>query len=83
MSIQIAHPLEMRPASRVQFWYKNWKGETSLRKAVLVTVYFGKTKYHTESQWLVKALDLDKQQSRTFAMRDMSQVEHLHILDTP
>ncbi|MGF7178383.1 hypothetical protein [Azospirillum doebereinerae] len=54
------------------FTYANWRGETAVRRARPVRVYYGSTEWHSEPQWLMEAYDADKGLLRTFAMRDMS-----------
>lgn len=64
----------LKEKPEVNFTYTNWKGETGERKAIFTLVYFGTTHYHPEPQWLVEAFDLDKEDTRIFAMKDMSGV---------
>jgi hypothetical protein len=54
-----------------QFKYKNWKGKVSSRTVIPIEVWHGTTKYHTEPQWFLKAMDLDKQAERDFALKDI------------
>lgn len=58
----------------IEFDYVNWKGVNGHRKVMACKVYYGSTEYHPEEQWLLDGLDLDKMQSRIFAMKDMSNV---------
>ena len=37
-------------------------------------MYWGKTEYHTENQWLFDVWDLDKDASRTYAFKDIIKV---------
>lgn len=55
----------------IEFTYKNYRGEVADRKVVPIKIYFGSTDYHKESQWLLKALDLDKNDERDFALLDI------------
>lgn len=59
------HPRE------VSILYKNWKGETDWRWILPLNIYFGKTEWHPEYQWLMEAFDLDKRAPRTFAVKDI------------
>jgi hypothetical protein len=34
-------------------------------------MWYGHTEYHKEDQWLLKALDLDKNAERDFAVKDI------------
>lgn len=55
--------------------YKNWKGKTSIRKVQPVgNMYWGKTDYHPEEQWLFDVWDLDKEDHRTYAISGIIQV---------
>jgi hypothetical protein len=58
------------------FQYKNRKGHFSTCRVDGNTsrTYYGHTEFHTEDQWLMEAFDLDKQEMRTFAMRDISNI---------
>lgn len=60
--------------SDIQFDYVNYKGIKGKRDVKVWNIYFGSTDFHTESQWLMKAWDYDKQDIRIFAMKDMSNV---------
>lgn len=50
--------------------YKNWRGEVAIRTIVPVEIWFGKTDWHPEQQWFIKATDVDKSEIRDFALRD-------------
>lgn len=65
----------MGVGSPIDFDYVNWKGEKSHRRALIKGFYFGNTEYHIENQWLLEAFDVDKNEDRVFAMKDMSNVE--------
>ena len=51
--------------------YTNYRGETALRRIIPKRIYFGKTEWHPESQWLLEAFDHDKDADRTFALKDI------------
>jgi predicted DNA-binding transcriptional regulator YafY len=53
------------------FKYKNWEGKTSIRHIIPERVYFGKTEWHPKEQWLLEAMDLDKKEKRTFALKEI------------
>jgi predicted DNA-binding transcriptional regulator YafY len=55
----------------LSFQYYNWKHETSDRHidASTIKIYWGHTNYYSQDQWLLKAYDLDKEDTRTFALR--------------
>jgi predicted DNA-binding transcriptional regulator YafY len=58
-------------AQTVQINYTNWKGETAVRTIKPEKIWFGKTEWHKEEQWLLSAFDLEKQEHRNFAMKDI------------
>ena len=51
--------------------YKNYRGETASRKIIPLRLYFGKTEYHPEKQWLLHLWDLDRRDYRTYALKDI------------
>ena len=55
----------------VRINYTNWKGVTSDRLIRPLRVRWGTTEWHPEGQWLLDAMDLDKNDIRTFAMKDV------------
>lgn len=56
----------------VLFDYMNWKGNMSTRKVMPKYVHFGSTEWHKEEQWLLSAWDIDKNDARDFAIKDIS-----------
>ena len=56
---------------QVAILYTNWKGETAARRIIPIAVWFGHTEWHEQDQWLLKALDVDKDTERDFAMKDI------------
>lgn len=55
----------------VQITYTNWKGETAQRTIKPIELWYGATEYHPEKQWLLRALDIEKDDERNFAMKDI------------
>lgn len=51
--------------------YKNWRGETSERTIRPIKIWFGSTEWHPSKQWLLTALDVDKDVERDFALTDI------------
>ena len=49
--------------------YTNWKGITAERTIVPERVWFGVTAWHSEPQWFIEALDVDKNEERDFALK--------------
>jgi predicted DNA-binding transcriptional regulator YafY len=62
----------------VRILYTNYRGETALRTVVPERIFFGSTEWHPEPQWLLEALDIEKAQNRTFAMKDIRAWVGLH-----
>lgn len=54
------------------FWYKNYRGEQGYRRAIPISLRFGASDWHKESQWLLLAFDTQKGAEREFALRDIS-----------
>jgi hypothetical protein len=49
--------------------YTNWRGERSLRRIVPEGIYWGSNEWHPKEQWLLDARDLDKRETRAFAVK--------------
>ncbi|MBL0372612.1 hypothetical protein JJB09_11290 [Rhizobium sp. KVB221] len=60
-----------KPVKELQFQYKNWRGETSLRTIIPIEIWYGKTEWHPLEQWFIKAIDLEKGEERDFALVDI------------
>lgn len=59
---------------RTSFTYLNWRKEVARRTVRPICIWFGATEWHPEQQWFMRAVDLEKDQIRDFAMKDMSDV---------
>ena len=55
----------------VSFDYKNHRGELKKLTVIPRGIFFGPTDWHEDSQWILTAFDLDKNQLRNFAMKDI------------
>lgn len=55
----------------VNILYTNYRGETTIRKIIPDKIWFGKTDWHPENQWLLDAFDADKNAERSFALKDI------------
>lgn len=51
--------------------YVNWRGERSLRRIVPRRLYLGDVEWHSGTQWILDAWDVDKQALRSFALKDV------------
>ena len=69
--------LDLREPARICFTYVNWRGERGLREAEPIEIFFGSTKFHSDTQWIMRAWDVDKNAPREFAMKDMSDIVEL------
>jgi predicted DNA-binding transcriptional regulator YafY len=63
--------LERSLQKQVKILYTNYRGETSLRIIQPIKIWYGVTNWHTEPQWLLEAVDLEKKANRSFAMKDI------------
>jgi len=55
----------------VRILYTNWKDETKHRTIIPKRIFWGKTEYHPDEQWLLEAWDIEKRDDRVFAMKDI------------
>ncbi len=55
----------------VHIRYRNYRGETAVRHIRPCKIHFAATSWHPEPQWLLEAIDLDKDAERSFAMQDI------------
>jgi predicted DNA-binding transcriptional regulator YafY len=57
------------------FWYKNHRGEERYRRVQPIRIYYGRTDYYPEPQWLLAADDLEKDgEYRVFALAQIRDV---------
>lgn len=56
---------------KLKFYYKNYKGKFGYRTVQDPSIYFGSTNHHKEEQWLLRAFDIDKQDIRIYAVKDI------------
>lgn len=56
---------------RVRIDYTNYRGERALREIVPIEMVFGVSAWHPGAQWLLLALDAEKNEHREFAMKDI------------
>lgn len=64
---------EEKENMKVEIDYMNYRGERRLRKILPLKMLFGLSAFHNENgpQWFVTAVDLETEQIRTFAMKDI------------
>lgn len=63
----MASPVHME----VEIDYTNHRGERGVRRIKPLQMLFGHSQWHQGPQWLLDAMDLDKNAPRTFAMKDI------------
>lgn len=56
--------------------YKNYRGEVAQRKIIPVDVFFASNEYHKDEQWLLKVFDIEKNDYRTYALKDIQSWLH-------
>lgn len=59
------------PVGHILIDYTNYRNERGIREIVPSLLYWGTTKFHQERQWLLHALDIEKDAARDFAMEDV------------
>jgi hypothetical protein len=65
----------MAQRKEIEFDYVNWRGESSKRKAILHSIIFGANEWHQEPQFLFAATDMEKNELRYFAVKDMTNIK--------
>lgn len=68
----VAGEVQYLPAHPLTFTYRNYRGEVSQRRVLPIRIHFGSTRCHSIPQYLLRALDLDKEEIRDFAWKDIS-----------
>ncbi len=56
----------------LKFEYVNWEKKKAVRAVKPIKVWYGKTEWHPKNQWFLKALDLEKNEERDFALKDIA-----------
>lgn len=54
----------------IEVRYRNYRGETAVRAIMPYQVRFGSNEYHPEQQWLLEAIDTERDVVREFALAD-------------
>lgn len=55
----------------LSFEYINWEGKRGVRNVRPLKVWYGETDFHKSKQWFLKAIDVDKNVERDFALKDV------------
>jgi predicted DNA-binding transcriptional regulator YafY len=61
----------MQHGRELHIRYRNWRGEVAVRRIVPDHIWYGSTEWHNEHQWLLDAIDLDRGETRSFAIKDI------------
>jgi predicted DNA-binding transcriptional regulator YafY len=61
----------MKKQPTLKFVYTNWQGETAERSVIPIKIWYGKTDFHPKEQWFLKAIDVEKNAQRDFALKDI------------
>ncbi len=67
----------------VTICYRNHRGEVANRSITPHDIWFGRTEWHPDDQWILEAFDHDKQAERSFAMRDILSWKPYEKVDEP
>ncbi len=57
----------------VKILYTNWKNETRYRIIKPISIEFKSTEWHKEEQWILNAVDVEKNAIRKFAIKDIKE----------
>lgn len=67
--------ITLRVGERIRVFYTNWRGKTDIREIDLIGVpLWGQTQWHPEPQWLISGIDVVKNETRMWAVKDMRPV---------
>jgi predicted DNA-binding transcriptional regulator YafY len=62
---------EVKNQPELKFDYINWEGKRAVRRVRPIEIWYGKTEWHPKNGWLLRALDLDKNEERNFSLSDI------------
>lgn len=63
----------------LQVRYTNYRGETSERVIEPTSLWYGSTEWHPEPQWMLTALDTERDVIRDFALRGMEVLNDVSV----
>ena len=63
----------MENNKKIKILYTNWKNETRYRIIEPISIEFKSTEWHPDKQWILNAVDLEKQEQRAFAIKDIKE----------
>lgn len=74
------------PEQEVIIDYTNWRGVRSIRRIHPLSVRFEATEWHQYPQWILRAVDTEKGETRDFAMseiRTWAPAEEVRVSNPP
>ena len=63
----------MEDNKKVTILSTNWKGETKYRNIIPISIEFKSTEWHKQEQWILNAIDVEKNAQRGFAIKDIKE----------
>ena len=63
----------MEDEKKIKILYTNWKNETRYRTIIQISIEFKSTEWHKETQWILNAIDVEKNAQRAFAIKDIKE----------
>ena len=63
----------MEDEKKIKILYTNWKNETRYRTIIPISIEFKSTEWHKETQWILNAIDVEKNAQRAFAIKDIKE----------
>jgi ribonuclease HI len=73
----------MEENKNINISYTNWKGETRDRNVQPINIWFGETKWHKGKQWFLKAIDIEKEEERDFAVASIHSLNNYQVNHQP
>jgi hypothetical protein len=70
----------MSSNNEFQIVYRNWRGEIGLRRVRPLGVGFSSNEWH-EPQWMMTAIDIEKEEVRYLALKDMIPVDSWRVAE--
>ncbi len=59
------------PEKVVKVIYTNWRGQTAHRSIIPISMRWGSTEWHKKEQWLLKVWDVERNDYREYAFKDI------------
>lgn len=61
-------PVTQHPIEELLIGYRNHRGDCQIRSIIPSVVYFGRTEWHPQPSWLLRAYDSGKDANRDFQL---------------